>query len=349
MKYLKLLSVLLIIILTGCSNSTMENGTQTEDNQQRYIDQKITFYEAQEMLSKDVIILDVRTQEEFDDGHLINAIFMPYYEIKEKINDVSPDKEKALMVYCANGMKSEIVANQLTEMGYMNVFDIGGIDTWRGGIISSFSTYYNYFGESLPNGIPIDFAIKQKINEQLPEFVFHITGEKRIEYEFTADKRRYRIREETNIDNITVMDNDTIIQEFDNLGTRNFTSEKEQYGFRLDDWNFDGFLDISLRSFPGGSMRNEPSYYWLWDSNFGKFVENKQLEKLSDFSGLMVDQEIKQVTGYTREGGGYSIVYYEYKNGEFVRVKSYAEIAEYDSIRVITEELINGEMVVTED
>ena len=65
---------------------------------------------------------------------------------------------------------------------------------------------------------------------------------------------------------------------------------------------------------------------------------------------MRVDQEIKQVTGYTKVGGiAYSIVYYEYKNGEFICVKFYEEIPEYDSMRIIVKELINGEMVVTED
>jgi len=91
--------------------------------------------EAREMMSDDVIILDVRTQEEFDVGHIINAILLPDYEIQEKAEDILMDKYQTILIYCRSGRRSEAAARQLIDMGYTQVFDFGGILDWPGEII----------------------------------------------------------------------------------------------------------------------------------------------------------------------------------------------------------------------
>ena len=67
------------------------------------------------------IILDVRTKEEYDEAHLVDAINIPYDEIDEKIN---LDKEKTILVYCRSGNRSAIAYNVLEGLGY-KAYDMG--------------------------------------------------------------------------------------------------------------------------------------------------------------------------------------------------------------------------------
>jgi len=96
---------------------------------------KISSQQAEEMMSDDVIILDVRTQEEFDNGHINNAVLLPNYEIKEKAESVITDKNQTILVYCRTGVRSEAASKELIEMGYTKVFDFGGIVDWTGEIV----------------------------------------------------------------------------------------------------------------------------------------------------------------------------------------------------------------------
>lgn len=96
---------------------------------------KITPQEAQKKMDEDVIILDVRTQEEFDAGHIKGAVLLPDYEIKLNAEAVLPDKAKTILVYCRSGRRSQAAANELIAMGYTQVFDFGGIIEWTGEIV----------------------------------------------------------------------------------------------------------------------------------------------------------------------------------------------------------------------
>ena len=96
---------------------------------------KITSIEAQSMMSDDVIILDVRTQEEYDGGHILNAVVLPHDEIREKAESVIGSKDRTVLIYCRSGRRSEIASRELIDMGYSNVFDFGGIIDWPGEIV----------------------------------------------------------------------------------------------------------------------------------------------------------------------------------------------------------------------
>ena len=104
-----------------------------EPNQNSYI--KITAQEAQEMMGEDVIILDVRTQAEFAEGHIPNALLLPDNEIKQRAEELLPDKEQTLLVYCRSGRRSELAAKELIQLGYTNVYDFGGILDWTGDVV----------------------------------------------------------------------------------------------------------------------------------------------------------------------------------------------------------------------
>jgi len=96
---------------------------------------KITSIEAESMMSDDVIILDVRTQEEFDGGHILNAVVLPHDEIREKAESVIGGKDRTVLIYCRSGRRSEIASRELLDMGYTSVFDFGGIIDWHGEIV----------------------------------------------------------------------------------------------------------------------------------------------------------------------------------------------------------------------
>jgi len=96
---------------------------------------KISAAEAQEMMGEDVIILDVRTLSEFNEGHIPNAILLPYNEIKDKAETILPDIDKTILVYCRSGRRSELAVKDLIDLGYTSVYDFGGIINWMGDVV----------------------------------------------------------------------------------------------------------------------------------------------------------------------------------------------------------------------
>ena len=126
-KRLSIIAVsLMIISLTSCS---APNKSIPE-----YI--KITPQEAMAMMSiGDAVVLDVRTEGEFKEGHIKNAILLPYDQIYEQAENILIDKSQIILVYCRTGKRSEIAAKALIDMGYTKVFDFGGIVDWTGDVV----------------------------------------------------------------------------------------------------------------------------------------------------------------------------------------------------------------------
>ena len=315
------------------------------------------------MMTSDVVILDVRTEEEFDDGHIRNAVLLPDYEISEKAESVLADKNQTILIYCRTGRRSAIAAKELISMGYTSVYDFGGIADWTDEIVWGVTdtVFYNYFGGDLPPTIvtSINVAVNRKINEQMPEFSFHVTGISEKEYRLNHDDSKYYLDGNNNrVEKITISDFDgNLIQEIGGLETAQHATKENMYGFSFDDWNFDGYTDISLWRFVGGTSHNSPTYYWLWDKELGKFVENEELIELSDSCSVGVDEKLGQVTAFVKCGAGeYFESFHEYKRGRFVTVKTIEQIYEGkvgDETklikRTIVSELVDAEMVVTRD
>ena len=91
---------------------------------------KISAKEAKEMMdTQEVIIVDVRTQEEYDEGYIENAILIPNETINEAPSEL-PDKDAVVLIYCRSGRRSAIAANDLIKIGYTQVYDFGGINDW---------------------------------------------------------------------------------------------------------------------------------------------------------------------------------------------------------------------------
>jgi len=137
---------ILAIFLVCCSDRNLSEtempeisdisqiSEQVQTEKIEYI--KIAQQEAHDMMTGDVIILDVRTQAEFDSGHIINAVLLPDYEIKEKAESVLPDKNQTILIYCRTGIRSANAARDLIEIGYTKVFDFGGIVDWEYEIVN---------------------------------------------------------------------------------------------------------------------------------------------------------------------------------------------------------------------
>jgi rhodanese-related sulfurtransferase len=83
----------------------------------------------------DVIILDVRTREEYESGYIKDSFNLPLGTIESGIQKITSDKDAVLLVYCRSGNRSKVAARELTELGYTNVYDFGGIVDWTYGIV----------------------------------------------------------------------------------------------------------------------------------------------------------------------------------------------------------------------
>lgn len=93
----------------------------------------ITAQEAKQIMDSEegYIILDTRTQEEYDEGHIPGAIVIPHDEITDRAEEELPDKDQLLLVYCRSGRRSKLAAEALVKLGYTNIKEFGGILDWE--------------------------------------------------------------------------------------------------------------------------------------------------------------------------------------------------------------------------
>ncbi|MBQ1234996.1 MAG: rhodanese-like domain-containing protein [Oscillospiraceae bacterium] len=125
MKHCNIIKIITIclaaaFLFVGCNFSLKEEGFMN-----------ISQETAKEIMdTKECIILDVRTPEEFAEGHIPGAILIPDYEIAEKAPNILTDQDALILVYCRSGRRSKNAANQLVDMGYTNIKEFGGIIDW---------------------------------------------------------------------------------------------------------------------------------------------------------------------------------------------------------------------------
>ena len=97
---------------------------------------KITSDEAKKMMeTQKVIVVDVRTLEEYNEGHIPNAISVPLETIENEAEAKLKNKDALILVYCRSGRRSREAALKLIEKGYTNVIDFGGIKDWNGEVV----------------------------------------------------------------------------------------------------------------------------------------------------------------------------------------------------------------------
>ena len=88
--------------------------------------------EAKVELANDssIILLDVRNKDEWEEDHLEGSLLIPLNELKDRVDGEIVDKNARIFVYCQGGKRSREAGRVLVKMGYVNVYDIGGIDNW---------------------------------------------------------------------------------------------------------------------------------------------------------------------------------------------------------------------------
>lgn len=135
-------SVLLCMVLTACGPAEsigIIGGADgptaiiiSDKKGEKIMYEQITAEEAKRIMDsgEEHIVLDVREQDEYDAGHIADAILIPYTEIAEKAEEMLPDKDALILVYCRSGRRSKIAAESMVALGYTNIKEFGGIIDW---------------------------------------------------------------------------------------------------------------------------------------------------------------------------------------------------------------------------
>ena len=118
-----ILFLLTAMLLTGCGQTNQA---------QEAVYMNITAEEAKQIMDSEegYIILDTRTQAEYDEGHIPGAIVIPHDEITDRAEEELPHKDQLLLVYCRSGRRSKLAAEVLVKLGYTNIKEFGGIIDW---------------------------------------------------------------------------------------------------------------------------------------------------------------------------------------------------------------------------
>ena len=135
---MKLFLVLLagLLLLTGCGSS---GKPASGSSQPKAVYRQVSAADAAALMESesDYIILDVRTQAEYDQAHIPGAICIPNETIGTEDIPALPDKDQLILVYCRSGNRSRQAAQKLAELGYTNLVEFGGILSWPGETVSS--------------------------------------------------------------------------------------------------------------------------------------------------------------------------------------------------------------------
>lgn len=135
---IKVIGILTFLTLTAITFTGCRTENKNEKQEGTSVLEKITADRAKELMdqNKEAIILDVRTEEEYDSGHIKGAILIPDYEISEKVEELLTDKSATILVYCRSGRRSALAAASLHDLGYRIIYDFGGILDWPYEIIT---------------------------------------------------------------------------------------------------------------------------------------------------------------------------------------------------------------------
>ena len=111
---------------------TLKEPADRAENNREAVYVNITAEEAKQIMDSEegYVILDVRTQEEYDQGHIPGAILIPDTEVEVTAEDVLTDKDQLILVYCRSGRRSKLASEILVELGYTNIKEFGGIIDW---------------------------------------------------------------------------------------------------------------------------------------------------------------------------------------------------------------------------
>ena len=112
-----LMSLLSLLCLVGCGSSTKSIDSKTV---KEMIDNK-----------EDFILVDIREVDEYNEGHIPTAVLIPLGTIETDFEKKIPDKNKKIVIYCRSGNRTKTAYEKITELGYTDVYDLGGILDWQ--------------------------------------------------------------------------------------------------------------------------------------------------------------------------------------------------------------------------
>lgn len=136
-RNIAIVTISTILLFGGCSSPKMqEENSVSQKATNETIREKITAQEAKDMMDsdKEIVIIDVRELEEYQEGHIRDSILLPLGTIESNAEKVLQDKEVPILVYCRSGNRSAKASKILNELGYKYVYDFGGISEWKYGI-----------------------------------------------------------------------------------------------------------------------------------------------------------------------------------------------------------------------
>lgn len=116
-----------LLLIAGCAAPAQESGYR-----------QVTAEEAIALMEKEsgYIILDVRTAQEYSEKHIPNAVNIPNESIGTEEIPALPDKNQLILVYCRSGNRSKQASEKLAALGYTNIVEFGGINSWPGETVS---------------------------------------------------------------------------------------------------------------------------------------------------------------------------------------------------------------------
>ena len=128
--------LIIVIIVIGVIMFTNKD-TDKDVNEGNFGVKHVTMDEIVEIMEENegYIILDVRTIEEYNEGHIPNAICIPNETIDENVVNILPDKNQLILIYCRSGNRSKQATDKLENLGYTNLIEFGGIMDWKGEIV----------------------------------------------------------------------------------------------------------------------------------------------------------------------------------------------------------------------
>lgn len=133
-KIIGIICLIIFMLASACGNNEEQNNIFIEKGEEimsyNAIDQK-TAYELMNSDDFKGIVLDVRTKEEYAQGHIPKAICVPNETITDVEPSELPDKNQTILVYCRSGRRSKEAASKLANMGYADIREFGGIIDWK--------------------------------------------------------------------------------------------------------------------------------------------------------------------------------------------------------------------------
>lgn len=125
-------AILMLGVFSGCSDKSIENKNEATIEPKEITFSNITPEDAKNRIDneKGIILLDVRTKEEYETGHIEKSILIPVDTLVVEAEKKLADKEATIFIYCRSGNRSTTAANILVEKKYKNVYNLGGIADW---------------------------------------------------------------------------------------------------------------------------------------------------------------------------------------------------------------------------